>query len=365
MCISRYEHMSVSLAASEGVRCYGSRDHDWHRAVLDGCPSLRDGFSPSLWVRNAHVQNALTVIRGDAARALVWDLEERQTMKDGGTVSIQWAGLEAPAGTPVLVLLHTITGSGDSLRRFVTVMRRSLGWVVVACNRRGHGGLPLTAPRINTMGSTEDLRRQLAAIESRRPGAPLYGVGVSAGSGLLVRYLGEERTSARFRAAVALCPAYDVSDAFRYAHRTYDRYLTRKMVAFFLLRNRSVLGPVDGFAECAAAATMTEFHDRLYPLAGFTSRDAFYRGSNPMEVAHDLAVPLFVINAADDPVCVEHNVHRHIDAMRQLPRMTLALTRYGGHCGFFERLLAGVSWADRAIAEYLVTTHRLLGEARS
>lgn len=352
----------MSLAVSEGLECYGGRDHAWQRDVLDACPSLRQGFSPSLWTRNPHVQNALTVVRGDFAPTLRWDLDERQTMPDGGTVSIQWVGLNHPAETPVLVLLHTITGSGDGLRRFVAVVRRRLGWVVAACNRRGHAGLPLTAPRINTMGSTDDLRRQLAVIERRRPGAMLYGVGVSAGSGLLVRYLGEERERSRFRAAVALCPAYDLRDAFHHAHPTYDRYLTRKMVEFFLLKNREVLGGVSGFAECAAAPTMAAFHDRLYPLAGFASCDAFYRSSNPMEVARDVSVPVLVINAADDPVCVGRNVHRHLDQMQALPRMTLALTRRGGHCGFFDGLLASESWADRAIAEYLRAVDRLLND---
>jgi predicted alpha/beta-fold hydrolase len=46
--------------------------------------------------------------------------------------------------------------------------------------------------------------------------------------------------------------------------------------------------------------------------------------------------------------------------MQQLPRLTLALTRHGGHCGFFEGLRTGESWADRAIAEYLSAAHRLL-----
>jgi predicted alpha/beta-fold hydrolase len=185
---------------------------------------------------------------------------------------------------------------------------------------------------------------------------------VSAGSGLLVRYLGEEQKDARFRAAVALCPAYDLRDAFHYAHPVYDRYLARKMVEFFLLQNRDVLGRVDGFADCAATTTMAEFHDRLYPLAGFASRESFYRASNPMEVARDLAVPVLVINSADDPVCVERNVHRHLDDMQELPRMTLALTRRGGHCGFFDGLLATESWADRAIAEYLRAAHHLLDQ---
>ncbi len=342
------------------VACYGGRDADWHGAVLERCPSLRGGFTPSVWVRNAHVQNLLTVLRGDRAAPAAWERDERLTMSDGGTVSIQWLGLDAPLRTPVLVVLHTITGSADDLRRFIVAVHRELGWVIAACNRRGHADLPLTAPSINTMGSAGDLRAQLAAIEARRPGAELYGVGISAGSGLLMRYLGEEGERARLRAAVALCPAYDLRDAFRYAHRAYDVYLTRKLVEFFVHRNREVLRHIDGYAECAAATSMADFHDRLYPLAGFDSREAFYRASNPMEVARDLTVPVLVINSIDDPVCVERNVRRHLDGMQQLPRMTLALTRHGGHCGFFDDLRTSGSWSDRAITEYLRAAHSLL-----
>lgn len=343
------------------ITCYSGSDREWHEAVLQRCPSLRSGFEPAWWVRNSHLQNVLTVVRGDIAPPLHWDVEERLAMPDGGTVSIQWLGLAAPAHTPVLVVLHTITGSGDDLRRLIAAFHAQTGWVVAACNRRGHAGLQLTSPRINTMGVTDDLRRQILAIESRRPSAALYGIGVSAGSGLLVRYLGEEGRRSRLRAAVALCPAYDIRDAFRHAHRGYDRYLTRKMVQFFLHRNNETLSHIDGYGHCAAATTMTEFHDRLYPLAGFASREAYYLGSNPMEVARDVDVPVLVINAADDPVCVERNVHHHLSDMQQRPRMTLALTRRGGHCGFFETAGTEVSWADRAIAEYFDAVHGMLG----
>ena len=70
---------------------------------------------------------------------------------------------------------------------------------------------------------------------------------------------------------------------------------------------------------------------------------------------------MLVINAADDPVCVERNVRRHLSDMQRLSRMTLALTRRGGHCGFFETLRGADSWADSAIAEYLDAVHRMLG----
>jgi len=345
---------------TELIARYHGRDVDWHRAVLAACPSLEHGFRPPLWARSGHVQNGLAMLYDRTAPSAGWDLDEHLRMSDGGTVSVQWLGLDAPPDTPVLVALHTLCGSGDGLRRFLLSMRRSLGWVVAACNRRGHGDIPLTAPRINTMGSTADLNVQLDAIEARRPGAPLYAVGVSAGSGLLVRYLGEEGSRSRLRAAVALCPAYDVSNAFDFVHPSYNGYLTRRVVEFFLHRNRAVLGGVEGYDACAAAISITEFHDRLFPLAGYDSRESYYRGSNPMAVARDMTTPTLVINAADDPVCVERNVHANLDDLQQLSRVTLALTRHGGHCGFFDGPLARGSWADRAITEFLLATHSLL-----
>jgi len=359
----------MSSNLTYGLTCHGGRDRDWHRAVLDACPSLRDGYRPTPWARNAHIQTLLTVVHERRTPLPAWDHEERLEMSDGGTVSVQWLGLDAPPGSPVLVVLHTLCGSGDGLRRFVLSLRRALravgaggGWTIAACNRRGHAGLPLTAPTVNTMGSTADLRRQLCAIEARRPDAPLYAVGVSAGSGLMVRYLGEEASRSRLRAAVALCPAYDIRDAFDFAHPRYDAYLTRRVVDFFLTRNRDALGSIPGYDACAASGSMSEFHARLYPLAGYKSVEDYFEGSNPMEVALDVATPMLVINAADDPVCVERNVLHHLGDLQTLPRMTLALTRHGGHCGFFEGALAGESWADRAVVDYLAAAHRLLGE---
>lgn len=304
------------------------------------------------------MQTALTVALDDRAPDLAWDLDERITLDDGGTISLQWAGLDESPETPVVVVLHTICGSGNALRRFIREMRRRLGWVVVACNRRGHADLPLTAPRINTMGFVEDLDVQLDRIEERRPGATLYGVGISAGSGLLVRYLGEKSDASRFRAGVAGCPAYSVPEGLGDAHRGYDAYMTRKMIRFFLERNREVLGEVDGYADCASSRTMVEFHERLAPLAGFESRDAYVSASDPMQVARHATTPILVINSEDDPVCSVTNVRRHVGEMQARSRVLTALTRFGGHCGFFEQPRADASWSDRAVAEFLTAVER-------
>jgi predicted alpha/beta-fold hydrolase len=111
--------------------------------------------------------------------------------------------------------------------------------------------------------------------------------------------------------------------------------------------------------ERASFRSVTELHDRIYPLAGYASRDAYYEASNPMAVAEGVATPLLVINAADDPVCSVKNLHPHLRLLQQLPRLTLALTQHGGHCGFFDGPLALRCWADRLLGEYLRTVHAL------
>lgn len=339
---------------TRGLSIYSGHDEAWNRSVLAACPSLRAGFTPPLWIRSAHVQTGMFVAREGLAPALQWDATQLVTTDDGGTLSIQWLGLDAPAATPVIVVLPTITGTGDSLRRTIATLRRNTGWIVAACNRRGHAPLRLTSPRINTMGSTADLEQQLDVIQARRPGAALLGVGISAGSGLLVRYLGETGPRSRLRAAVACCPGYDISVAFRVMHPAYDRVLTKNLVRRFIHAHAPTWHGLDGVDACAASRSVAEFHDRMYPLAGYTSRDEYYARSNPMEVAQGVDVPLLVLNAADDPVCSVKNIHPELPRLQALRQLTLVLTRYGGHCGFFDAALAQDSWSDRLLAEYLL-----------
>ena len=62
----------------------------------------------------------------------------------------------------------------------------------------------MTSPQLYSAGDTGDLRAALLYISTLYPKAPLLGVGFSLGANVLVRYLAEEGSRSRFKAACVL-----------------------------------------------------------------------------------------------------------------------------------------------------------------
>lgn len=340
------------------------RASDFNRRIVERVSILRRPYRPSPWLYNTHLQLAWLLLLEALAPPLRYERIDMLRMRDGGTTSLDWLGLECPPQTPTLVLLHTVTGNPRSMRLMARDLRDATGWRVVLCTRRGHGGLPVTAPVINTMGCTDDLREQLRRIEDRFPDSPIYAIGASAGSGLLVRYLGEEGAGSRIRAGVAYCPGYDIGVAWTRVRPFYSRAMATRLKRHFLESQQPVFGHLATYAPCLAATDLAEFHDRLYEIAGCADRDDYLARSNPVKVFKDVAVPLLVLNADDDPVCVVDNTLDHLDTIRALPKTLLVRTARGSHCAFYEGWTAR-SWAHRLLAEYLVETHALLEADRA
>lgn len=211
-----------------------------------------------------------------------------------------------PPTAPVLLLLHTITGTA---RDFIELSKRAIaaGFRPVVCVRRGHLGGALGAARVNLLGSTADLRQQVAHVAALHPGAPLLAVGASAGTGLLVRYLGEEGPRAPLAAAVAICPGYDTGrgKAFSRFSAFTDAHILKAVKRFFLTRpaNAAALRSVPGYQAALDARTIADYQRAVFAIEGYSSEGEMYDQTNPMGVAAAITVPLCVINAVDDPVC--------------------------------------------------------------
>ncbi|MDM4769932.1 YheT family hydrolase [Solimonas sp. SE-A11] len=331
----------------------------FNRAVLGRLDQLRQAYHPTPWLYNHHLQVIWLMLSEAITPRLRYERHDVLTMRDGGTTALDWLGLDTAPETPTLVLLHTVTGDAQSMRVIANDMRKATGWRVVLCTRRGHGGLPLTAPRVNTMGCTDDLREQLQRIRDEFPASPLYAVGASAGSGLLVRYLGEEGPRSLIQAGVAYCPGYDIGVAWTRAKPFYSRAMATRLKRHFLEPHSQSFAHLGSYNSCLAATDLSEFHQNLYEMAGCASVGDYLQRSNPMGVFNSIAVPMMILNADDDPVCVVENVLDHLDAIKRIPDALLVRSARGSHCAFFEGWAAR-SWANRLIAGYLVAAHEQL-----
>lgn len=330
----------------------------FNAALLQRLVQLQRPYVPTPWLYNAHLQLAWLLLEEALAPPLRYERTDVLRMDDGGTTALDWRGLDRPATAPTLVVLPSITGDAQSSRVVVRSLQRATGWRVVVCSRRGHGGLALTSPRFNTMGCTQDFRAQLEHIRAQCPDSPLYGVGISAGSAVLVRYLGEAGADSAIRAGVAHCPGYDIGVAWHRVHPFYSRLMARRLKRHFLRPHAATLSHLDAYRQCLAARDLAGFHEQLHELAGCRDLEDYLARSNPVRVFDGVAVPVMVLNAADDPVCVAENADDHVAAIRQMPDALMVRTARGSHCAFYEGW-SPRSWSNRLIGEYLLAAEAL------
>lgn len=322
---------------------------------------LHQNFVPTPWLYNTHVQLIFHGLRKNLRTqrrlaSTLYDHYDDLVMRDGGRTALLWCGYNLAPSIPTIVVLHTITGSPDSMAELVHDLHVHTGWRIVLCLRRGHADLPLVTTRLNILGCTDDLREQLSVIRARFPESPLYGVGSSAGSGLLARYLGEEGEAAPFHAAFAYCPGYDTNVGFDRALPFYSRMMGKKLVRQFITPNLELLKHLPTVAYLQLATDLGEFHRNLYELAGYDSYEAYDQASNPMYVFHAIRTPLMLLNSEDDPVCDISNLEPWLPRIRQMPNVILVTTSEGSHCAHYEGWLAR-SWSARLMGSYFQAIH--------
>jgi len=92
---------------------------------------------------------------------------------------------------------------------------------------------------------------------------------------------------------------------------------------------------------------------------GWPSVDAYYAGSSSSLSVPNVAVPLLVIQAEDDPIAPVEAIPT--DALRQNPNCILVVTPSGGHLGWCsgETGVRGAPWSDGAIVQYLGAVQKL------
>jgi len=330
-------------------------------AIIDICPELKNPrYIPTFWAADQWVNMALLIAKQRFDKSFFRKTNytrEVLTMTDGGTVSIDFpsnSGL--PEDAPLVIFLHTITGSSSDTGHYMRYATRR-GWRSFVFNRRGHGKVSLTSPNFNVMGDVADTRAQVEFVTARYPAASYVGmVGISAGSGLLVTYLGKEGDNTPVQAACSLCPAYDISQAFKNLSEDYpvvDKHILASMKKCFIRPNKNILSTKSQSAldNCSQATTINEFISAHFPFAGYDSLEEYFIDNNPMEWVKGIVRPVMIVNSEDDMVCLPGNIRE--DVITSLGGALLLRTKKGAHIAFNEGIFGTGCYLSRITMDFL------------
>jgi uncharacterized protein len=322
--------------------------------------SAEDEFRPSRWLRNCHLQSILAstawrrgrIVRGAAALLAA---TREQLLDCGAGVRLQCL-LSSPAhgsGAPV-VLLHGWEGSAESMYVLSLAQRLfAAGFEVARLNLRDHGETHHLNRDLFHSCRLAEVVGAVRALQGRFPGRALQLVGFSLGGNFLLRVAAQAREAELDLARViAVSPVLEPAEtlaALQGALPGYEAYFVRKWLRS-LSKKRAAWPDLYDFSELSRMRDLKRMTAELVRCHTEFPTLEDYLGGYALTGARlaQLEVPAFILAARDDPMIPATGLAR----LARPPALSLIVTRYGGHCGFFERL-SGPTWVERQVLALL------------
>jgi len=316
---------------------------------------VEDDFRPPRWLRNRHLQSMLAstawrrgrILRGAAALLAA----QRELLLDcGAGVRLQcFVSSPAPGAGPV-VLLHGWEGSADSL--YVLSLAQQLfaqRFAVVRLNLRDHGDTHHLNRELFHSCRLPEVIGAVRALQQHFAGTALRLVGFSLGGNFMLRVAAQAREAGLDLARViAVSPVLDPAQTLTALERGlpgYERYFVRKWLRS--LRRKQAAWPESydfrRLARLRGLRSMTAELVRSY--SEFATLEDYLNGYalTGARLAR-LEVPALILTSRDDPIIPADGLAR----LARPAALSIIVTRYGGHCGFFQQL-TGPTWLERRI----------------
>ncbi len=279
--------------------------------------------------------------------------QQQMLLDCGDGVRLQCFRSSAPGGSGVpAVILHGWEGSAQSL--YVLSLAQQLfecGFDVVRLNLRDHGDTHHLNRDLFHSCRLSDLVGALCALQTEFAGQALHLAGFSLGGNFLLRAAAAQ-AGLDIARVVAVSPVLDPGETLLALERSfpgYQLYFARKWMRSLL--KKQALWPqhydFQGIGRLAGLRRMTT--ELVRRFTEFATLEDYLNGYaiTGGRLAR-LDVPARIITSLDDPIIPAHGLQR----LARAPSLRLTLTRYGGHCGFLERL-NGPSWVEREIVAEL------------
>lgn len=270
--------------------------------------------------------------------------------------------LDAPAGSPILLMLHGLEGSVRS--HYIQGLLRDAkerGWRAVVLIFRSCGGELNRARRSYHSGETTDLAFVLEHLQASFRSVPFLLAGVSLGGNVLLKYLGEQGPgiSSRIKAAAAVSVPYDLARSSRFIDQGFARVYQWNFLRSLRAKAMDKLEQFPDLFEqerFASARSMFDF-DELFtaPVHGFAGAEDYYTRSSALGWLENISIKTLLLSAIDDPF-LPPQVLDDVQQKAQLnPNLETEFPAHGGHVGFIggRNPFAPVYYLEKRVGEFL------------
>ncbi len=261
-----------------------------------------------------------------------------------------------------VIIVHGLEGSSDSTyMQGIAAKGLARGMNVVRMNQRNCGGTEALAPTLYHSGRSPDIAAVAQNLIAQDRISRFALAGYSMGGNLVLKLAGEWGSAGprQFHAVAAVCPAINLAasaDALHLAgNRLYEQYFLWQLNRRLRTKARLFPGAFDA-SRLRGIRSLREFDDRITAFyCGFTGADDYYDRAAASHVIDRIAVPTFILNAADDPfIRILPETRRKI---LDNPHITFIETEDGGHCSYLGERNNGSDgrWAETQVVEFLST----------
>jgi len=331
----------------------------------------------------AGVTYARDIIRtedgGSLALDVVVDASEDVFRSEAGAT---YEGPRPPArdGRKFLMLLSGLGGgSQDTYVRGQAAAAAARGWRVAVLNMRSCGGSEVTSPRFFSArrGSTDDVRAAVTHVRDAYDPPTLAAIGWSNSGSIVTNALAEQGAGGGLDAACCLAAPLDMPLSSANLEKpfhaaVYDRAIGGSLAEKFRGAQHLYLDaegrpkPVPAWAggtfvadvEKGATATSIRAIDEAItaPCFGFPTVDAYYENASADQRLASVQKPLFVLNAADDPIALYRaKPGMDYEALAANENLLMAVTDHGGHLGWCDAAdpTGAPGWVQEAALDFL------------
>ncbi|MGA9800882.1 MAG: alpha/beta fold hydrolase [Terriglobales bacterium] len=261
-----------------------------------------------------------------------------------------------------IIIVHGLEGSSDSTyMQGIAAKGLARGMNVVRMNQRNCGGTEGLAPTLYHSGRSQDVAAVAKSVIEQDRISRFALAGFSMGGNLVLKLAGEWGSDGpgEFCAVAAVCPAINLAASADALHqrgnRLYEQYFLWNLGRRLHTKARLFPGVFDT-SRLRGIRSLREFDDRITAFyCGFKGADDYYDRAAAAHVIDRIAVPTFILHAANDPFI------RILPETRQKildnPHITFLETNDGGHCSYLAARNGSNDgrWAESQVVEFLST----------